>query len=202
MAAGAWTLWPRPPERWVDGSRHDPWVAVFDGEGRTTSDGSTITVNPRPARAADETHAALVVSAEQYVDVEFQATVRTVRQLRTGSAPNPWEVGWLVWRYDGPERFYYFALKPNGWELGKADSRYPGSQRFLATGPSPAAQDRAHDVVVRQLGATVSVTVDGGAVVSFTDTEDPYPRGSVGMYSEDAEVRFSGLAVEPANPNR
>ncbi|MEZ0164756.1 calcium-binding protein [Kineococcus sp. LSe6-4] len=195
--AGGWTWWSGRPDRWVDGSRHGPWRAVFDGEGRTTSDGSSITLSPRPAARAGVTHAGLVVSVGSYRDVRFSVRMHTLRQLRTGTAPNPWEVGWVVWHYEGPQRFYYFVLKPNGWELGKADPRWPGAQRFLATGPSPAEGGRAHDVVVRQVGATVTVDVDGAAVVEFTDTDSPYPGGSVGVYSEDAEVEFGDLTATP-----
>ncbi|NAZ86200.1 calcium-binding protein [Kineococcus sp. T90] len=201
MLAGALVQWRWPvggPEVWADGSVHGPWQAVFNGEGRTTGDDGVIELAPRAATEPAETHAGLVVSVADYGDVDFSATVHTLRQTREGT-PNPWEVGWVVWHYEGPQRFYYFTLKPNGWELGKADPAYPGAQRFLATGQSPAETGAPHAVRVRQVGATVDVWVDTAHVVTSTDTETPYLRGSVGVYSEDAVVRFSDLAVAPAS---
>ncbi|NYD22907.1 calcium-binding protein [Kineococcus aurantiacus] len=196
-ATGSW-WWSHPAEVWADGSAHGDWIAVYDGHGRTSSRGTAITLSPAPASDPEQTHAGLVVSVRQYGDLDLRATVHTVRQLRTGSRPNPWEVGWLVWHYDAERRFYYFALKPNGWELGQVDPSATGGQRFLATGDAPVAGDRPHDVRVRQLGATIDVWVDHAAVVSFTVPADPGVPGAVGLYSEDAEVRFSGLRVEPA----
>lgn len=196
VAAVLW--WPRPVETWVDGSVHGPWLAVFDGEGRTTSSDGTIELSPRPARAPEETHAGLVVSVTEFGDVDFSTDVRTLEQTRVGP-PNPWEVGWIVWHYDDHRRFYYFALKPNGWELGKVDPAYPGGQRFLRTGGAPADDGETRQVRVRQLGAVMQVWVDGEHVVTFSDTEDPYLRGAVGVYSEDARVEFSNLLAEPAS---
>lgn len=198
LVTAGWFWWPRSPEVWVDGSAHGDWIAVFDGEGSTTSDGSSIELAPRAAGTPAETHAGLVVSVLQYGDVDLSATVHTVEQLRTGSAPNPWEVGWLVWHYDDHHRFYYFALKSNGWELGKVDPAYPGGQRFLSTGSSPVDTGEPRTIRVRQLGTTVDVWVDGAAVVTFTDAEDPYTRGSVGVYSEDARVEFTEITARSA----
>lgn len=193
-----WFWWPRPPQAWQDGSAHGDWIAVFDGEGSTTSDGSTIVLDPRPATSPEETHAGLVVSVTQYGDVDLSAAMHTVAQSRTGSDPNPWEVGWIVWHYDDHRRFYYFALKPNGWELGKVDPAYPGGQRFLATGATPTDAGAPQTVRVRQVGTTMDVWVDEAAVVTFTDAEEPYTRGSVGMYSEDARVEFTDVTARPA----
>lgn len=187
------------PEVWPDGSAHGPWVAVYNGLGETTYDDGTIELAPEVARTAGETHAGLVVSVAQYGDVDYSAVVHTLEQTRVGSPPNPWEVGWVVWHYTSSTSFYYFSLKPNGWELGKADRGYTGAQRFLSTGGSPTEDGRPHTVRIRQVGATVDVWVDTVHVVTSTDTEAPYDRGSVGVYSEDAVVRFSDLQVGPAD---
>lgn len=207
-AAAAWRWWPPPAQEWADGSAHDDWIAVYDGQGTTRSDGSTITLSPQAAAAPTQTHASLVVSVLQYEDVDLRATVRTVRQLRTGTPPNPWEVGWLVWHYDAQHRFSYFALKRNGWELGQVDPSIPGGQRFLATGGRPADAHRAHDVRVRQLGSSIDVWVDGAAVVRSERASRPGEGsagttgavpGAVGLYSEDAVVEFSHVRVRPAS---
>ncbi len=184
-------------QRWKDGSAHGPWLAVFDGQGRTTYDDGVITLSPEVATSPDRTHAGLVVSMRQYGSVDYAVSMHTVRQLRQ-TRPNPWEAGWVVWHYSSNDRFYYFTLKPNGWELGKADPRFPGSQRFLATGEQPSGIDDRRRVRVRQVGNDIDVWVDDLPVVRFSDLEDPYLSGSVGIYAEDAEVRFDDFAVRAA----
>jgi hypothetical protein len=185
------------PEVWQDGSVNGPWLAVFDGLGTTTYDDGTITLSPRAARRPEQTHAGLVVSMKWYENVDYTVSMRTVEQLRVGR-PNPWEVGWVVWHYDTNRHFYYFALKPNGWELGKVDPAFKGGQRFLATGERPAGYAARHRVRVRQIGDTMDVWVDGKPVTSYTDTDEPYLRGAVGVYCEDAVVEFSDMRVTSA----
>ena len=94
--------------------------------------------SPWPATSPAETHASLVTGPVAVGDMTLEVSSTTTRQLRTGSAPNPWEVAWVLWHYSDNVHFYYFVAKPNGWELGKADPAYPGAQRFLATGSSPS----------------------------------------------------------------
>ena len=124
--------------------------------------------------------------------------MRTVRQLRTGTAPNPWEVGWTLWHQTDNTHFYYFILKPNGWELGKADPAYAGAQRFLATGGQVFSPSAWHTVRVRQVGSAMTVWVDGSPVASFTDNERPYTNGAFGLYNEDAEVHFDEVHIGKA----
>ena len=81
-------------------------------------------------------------------DLDFTIRLRTLAQRRRGQ-PNPWEVGWLLWRYTDNDHFYSFIVKPNGFELGKQDPAYPGRQRFLAYAYAPA-----FPAVVRGAGAT------------------------------------------------
>ncbi len=201
LAAGV--TWARPDGAWRDGSRHGDWVAVFDGYGTTRADEDdgrlTITLEPRPAARPAMTHASLVVTAAHYTDFAMTVRVHTEAQLRAApQRANPWEVGWVVWHYDTNRHFYYFALKPNGWELGKVDPKFEGGQRFLATGERPAGYAERHRVRVRQIENTIEVWVDGRPVVTYTDEEDPYLRGAVGVYSEDAVVEFSDFAVSSA----
>lgn len=186
-----------PAQRWLDGSAHGAWLAVFDGEGSTTFREGAISLSPRAATRPDETHAGLVVSMRHYQSIDYAVSMRTTRQLRKPE-PQPWEAGWVVWQYEGNDRFYYFSVKRNGWELGKVDPAYPGGQRFLATGDEPLGFQGERRVRVRQIDNVMSVWVDGRPVVTFTDNERPYLRGAIGMYSEDAVVRFSDVAVRPA----
>ncbi|MEV0169756.1 family 16 glycoside hydrolase [Streptomyces sp. NPDC050803] len=184
-----------PPTPWADGSTHGRWVSVFNGHGTNSGDDDSLTLSPMPAEDPGTTHAGLVVSTAAYTDVRFEARMRTVEQLREPD-PNPWEVPWLVWAYTDPEHFYYVTLKPNGWELGKRDPAYPGGQRFLATGHEKYEVGDWHTVRVEQRGAELVVEVDGKKLITFTDTERPYPTGQVGAYTEDATVEFAGLKAE------
>ena len=122
--------------------------------------------------------------------------MRTDAQLRTGSAPNAWEVAWIAWNYADNTHFYYFTLKPNGWELGKADPAYPGAQRFLATGSSPVFPiGTTHAVKIVQSDNVIKAYADGALLATFTDVERPYLSGRIGLYNEDSRVRFTKVAV-------
>lgn len=193
---GLWGDDGRPERPWAEGSVHGPWRSVFDGHGENIGRHDGLELSPKPARAADETHAGLIVSTTRYATVDFQARMRTVAQLRTPQ-PNPWEVPWLVWAYTDPEHFYYLTLKPNGWELGKRDPAYGGGQRFLATGAGRFPVGEWSRVRIAQRGARMEVSVDGKGLVAYQDHERPYQEGAVGVYSEDAKVEFRDLVARP-----
>jgi hypothetical protein len=184
---------------WKDGSRHGQWLSVFGGFGSNGiagdgGNGNVLSLAPQASASPSDTHASLVSSVSSFNDFDATIQVRTVQQLRTGSPPNPWEVGWVLWHYTDNTHFYYFIAKPNGWELGKEDPAYPGVQRFLAAASAPSYPVGAWNTVrVRQVGTTVTVWVNGAQVVSFTDAERPYAGGSLGLYTEDAEVHFDNI---------
>jgi hypothetical protein len=188
---------------WTEGSRHGRWRTVFTGFGTVTGEDTQVTLTPQPPEdGSTSTHAGLVVTQDSYAEVTISARIRTRQQLRS-PAPNPWEVGWLIWHYTGPERFYALALKPNGWELTKQDPSYPGGQRFLATGTSSAFPvGQWHEVSVVQLGSVIKVSANGRQLASFTDAERPYLAGRVGLYTEDAQVDFTDVQINslPAEP--
>jgi Ca2+-binding RTX toxin-like protein len=153
-----------------------------------------LVLSPQASTSAGETHAAMVVSQASFANVRFSAGFETLDQLRTGSAPNPWECAWAVFNYTDNTHFYYVAFKPNGWELGKADPAYAGAQRFLATGSSPAsAVGTEHSFSIHQDANVISVWLDGVLLTTFTDNERPYLSGKVGFYTEDATVAFDNV---------
>ena len=126
----------------------------------------------------------------------FSYTLTTLGQLRLGSAPNPWEVGWSMFRFRDLHDYYWFILKPNGWELGKKQGS--DVQIFLATGTAPALRlGQPNRVRIRAVGPRIQVFVDDAPVVDYTDAR-PLPSGSVGLYEEDSVVRFDSVAVTGA----
>ena len=183
-----------------DGTRIGAWTFVYDGYGCTAfvaPAGNTILLE-QPAASAQmyETHASLALGPAATGDVTLQVDVATSRQLRTGSAPNPWEVGWVLWHYTDDVHFYYFIPKPNGWELGKADPAYSGAQRFLATGSSPQFPIGGwYRVRVAQSCRTIQVYVNDLPIATFTDSERPYSTGRIGLYTEDAESYFDNVSI-------
>ncbi|NDR52783.1 hypothetical protein [Actinomyces sp. 565] len=183
------------------------WRLVFDGYGTAACEGQTVRLSPAPATRPDETHAGLAISSAVSVAqgrvTGLEATLRTRAQLRRGSSPNPWEVAWLLWSYQDNDHFYAVVLKPNGWEVSKQNPDYPGKQQFLASGSTPKfAVGEAHRLKIRidttSAGVmTAVITVDGRDLVTVTDTDSPYLRGSVAAYTEDATV---DVTVSPATP--
>jgi hypothetical protein len=153
-------------------------------------------LTPGAADAPSTTHAALITSTQSFRDLRAFATLTTLKQLRSGP-PNPWEVGWFLWHYRDDQHFYYLILKPNGWELGKKAPGSPGEQTFLLAGSTPTfALGVTHTVDVLQVGPTMQVNGDGMLLGTFVDRNDPYLNGSIGLYTEDAQVRFGPLRVD------
>lgn len=183
---------------WAEGSIHGPWRVAFTGYGsvQASPDGNHVLLQPAQATSAQSTHASLMISTTSYTTVRFRSSTTTMRQLRQGSTPNPWECAWMVWHYTDNTHFYYLALKPNGWELGKEDPAYPGAQRFLATGVEPTFPiGRESTVTITQVGPTMTAAVAGQVLVTFTDRQRPYTSGSVGIYAEDATVLVRHMTV-------
>ncbi|MCH9815155.1 MAG: hypothetical protein K0U64_01725 [Actinomycetia bacterium] len=188
----------------TDGDSFGPWAVKFAGYGPTrteVADGGRLVLEPMAATAPDRTHASLVTSKEQFTGscVRVATKMRTVTQLREGSAANPWEVGWLVWDYRDNQHFSYAIVKPNGFEVGQRHPDYTGGQRFLYTSAEPAAEVGEWIRMnvkrkERSNGSTRTVyRVNGERVGAHVDNLHPYTSGSIGAYSEDAEVDVSRL---------
>jgi hypothetical protein len=190
-----------------DGSTFDVWKFVYNGYGCNafvSANSNTMLVEqPKASTSPSETHAALVVGPAVIGDFKLDLLSATVRQLRSGSAPNPWEVGWVLWHYADDTHFYYFAPKPNGWELGKEDPGYPGAQRFLATASSPSFPIGTwYHIGIEQTGTTIRVSVNDQVIATVTDSERPYSSGNIALYSEDAEVYFDNISISTTDTPR
>ena len=189
-----------------DGTAFGPWTVVFAGFGcvKIESDGANQWLHAVPkVPNGGNTHSSLVVgpSFSSFIassTFTYDLNVHTVSQNRTGrKAPRPWEVGWVVWHYTDNDHFYYFIPKTNGWELGKRDPAYTGGQRFLATGTSPQFPIGVpYAVRITQDAAnTMTASVNGQLLTTFTDMERPYTAGKIGAYTEDAHVHFDDVVV-------
>jgi hypothetical protein len=188
---------------WPEGAARGGLTLSYAGYGtaRACQDGAAWrwVLSPRSASGPSDTHAALARTAAPAGSLDVQVRIRTRQRLR-GQA-NPWEAGWLIWRYTDDHHFYYLVLKPNGFEIGKEDPAYPGAQRYLVTRSTPRFEVSAwHTIEVRQSGATMAVTVDGRPLASVHDRERPYATGDVGLYTEDAVAEFTGLRISWPGP--
>lgn len=193
IMAGVNNVWRFQP--WADGETHGRWTALYNGYGRTVGTDQQVLLEPKAATSADVTHGSLVHTTDSYTDADFEITVKTEEQVREGT-PNVWEVGWVLWNFRDNDHFYAVALKPNGWEISKQDPEYPGSQRFLATGEDVTFPiGKEYRVKVEQNWPQMTVSVNGHILANVIDRERPYRGGSIGLYTEDARVRFMDLEV-------
>ncbi len=179
------------------------WTSVFAGYGCNSivslTEGNAVSLKPMTSTSSGETHGGLVVGPSFSGDYIFETTLKNQQQLRTGTAPNAWEVGWAFWNYTDNVHFYYFVTKPNGWELGKGDPAYAGAQRFLSSGSSPTfAVGQWHNIKITQKSNVITVAVNGVLLTTFTDNERPYLSGKIGLYTEDAHVYFKSAKVSVA----
>lgn len=187
---------PSGADEWEEGQSYGQWRLAYHGHGSVSGDDEEVVMVPKSADSLDATHASLVLTNVNLADdIDFSVTLRTEDQVRK-DPPNAWEVGWVLWNYRNDEHFYALALKPNGWELSKQDPAYPGNQRFLASGDHPTFPlNEDHRARITQQGNTITVYAEDVRLATFTDEETPYYSGAVGLYTEDAEVRFRDLDI-------
>lgn len=183
-----------------DGAEIGPWTVVFGGYGcvkaQVEAGKEWFLLAPQAVADSSQTSASLVVGPQHGLNFAFAASMITDTQLRQGASPNVWETAWIVWDYTDNEHFYYAIMKPNGWEIGKRDPAYPGGQRFLVTGNTPTYPiGEWHRATVIRKGARTRFLVDGLELASFQDSERPYKGGRVGLYTEDAAVRFRSVSL-------
>lgn len=186
---------------WKNESTHGSWRAHSNGDGTITvvsneTISNALRIAPKTSKNRNETHAGLVTTTANFDDFDVTVDLQTVKQLRTGSAPNAREAGWFLWHYTDDRHFYYFAPKTNGWELGKADPEYAGGLQVLASGTSPTFPiGTLQKIRVVQSGDAITVYDNGLKIVSFTDKDAPYSSGRFGLYSKDAEAHFGSLQL-------
>ena len=179
------------------------WYGWSAGGGsfgvRQNADGNNVFFE-KPASSAtlSQTHSALAMTTHQYKDFRMSIDVKTDRQLRVNDSPNPWEGAWIFWRWSDNTHFYYFNLQPIGAELGKYDGgQNPASQQIIMTSSTPVSVQGqwAHwDITVQDNHITVAV--DGATVFDFNNASS-FDTGTIGLYTEDAEVGFDNVVITP-----
>ncbi|QDK37582.1 hypothetical protein [Bdellovibrio sp. NC01] len=178
---------------------NDNFTVAYDGEGSVSIDSQAITLSPKVATVANETHAALVFLNDTLNkpvrDFELTIELETVRQLRKNTAANPWEVFWLFFSYNqnnvNDKTTNYFLSKPqNGGELGLAFDSV--GQTFLSDlAPAKTAIGERHIFTYRRKGNLFTVVCDGVSFFSFADSSKLYSaKGAIGFYTEDALVKI------------
>lgn len=179
----------------------------YNGEGSVTIDNDSIVLSPKAPTSGDETHSALVL-IKNTVDnpiknFELIVDMTTDEQLRTGSAPNDWEVFWLLFNYNGSvteKTTNFFMSKPSfGAELGIAHGQL--GQNFLSTeADAKTAIAQRHVFKYRRVDDQFTVHRDDVLFYSFTAAES-FPaklygsKGAIGLYVEDAKVTIHSIKL-------
>jgi hypothetical protein len=173
----------------------------------TGNDNNTVFYEkPKTSVRPNETHAALTLTTQTYEDVEIHLKVKTNKQLRQNSTPNPWEVAWIIWRYQDDWHHYYFIFKPNGIELGKKQNEnHAEEQIFLYTANEPKLKiDGWNTWHIKMSGNHIEVWLkmaDGTVqrVVNYYDNTPITGPGNIGLYTEDALVQFDDVYIASLN---
>jgi hypothetical protein len=189
-----------------DISPNGKWYGFWDGGGafgvkQDQKDNISNNIFYEETRAVttnSQTESALVLTTQEFKDFILSVDVRTDKQMRQNSAPNPWEVGWIIWKWNDNTSFYYFVVKTTGAEVGKYEGGInPIDQIILKTNSSIKAsigQWMHWDIIVK--GNHITAIVDGTTVFDFDDASS-FDSGTIGLYNEDAAVGFDNVVIVP-----
>jgi len=173
------------------------WEEIYNGYGTNTYQSGTWRLKPMVSSQPFETHASLVLG-KMNVEGNYRLFVQMtpVAQLRTGSAPNPWETGGITFGYNPDGTFKYLILKPNGLELGEFLGGW--NQNFLYTSSDvtfPIGQ--RYDVVLVVRDGWIVTYVNGNRVMRYRMSERDLldANGRFGWYAEDADVIYANASV-------
>jgi hypothetical protein len=193
-------------------SPNGKWFNKYNGFGASgtvtitslaaTDNNTVFYEEPKISIRPNETHAALTLTTQTYEDVEMYLKVKTNNQLRENSMPNPWEVAWIVWRYQDDWHHYYFIFKPNGIELGKKQNENQAEEQiFLYTANEPKLRiDEWNTWYIKMSDNHIEIWLemaDGSMqrVVNYHDNAQIVGPGNIGLYTEDAHVQFDDVYI-------
>lgn len=194
-------------------SPNGKWFNKYNGFGASgtvtttslaaTENNTVFYEEPKTSIHPNETHAALTLTTQTYEDVEMYLKVKTNKQLRENSMPNPWEVAWIIWRYQDEWHHYYFIFKPNGIELGKKQNENQAEEQiFLYTANEPKLKiDEWNTWYIKMSGNHIEIWLkmaDGTIqrVVNYQDNAPITGPGNIGLYTEDAHVQFDDVHID------
>jgi hypothetical protein len=194
-------------------SPNGKWFNKYNGFGETgtvivtptttTDNNNTVFYEePKTSTSPNETHAALTLTTQIYEDVDLQLKVKTSEQLRQNSTPNPWEVAWIMWRFQDDWHHYYLIFKPNGVELGKKQNENQAEEQiFLYTANEPQLKINEWNTWhIKMSGNHIEIWLkmaDGSwqSVVDYHDNKPIVGPGNIGLYTEDAYVQFDDVYI-------
>ena len=185
----------------------DDWNVVYNGYGNITFNDGSVTLFPKASTTSQETHAALVITKQNYTSYNVSITANTVKQLREDSTPNPWEVFWVFFNYESVgstgKNTNYFILKTNGVELGTASQSV--AQQFLYTNNNPQLSINTYYqynlIFNKDLnGGNVDIYINQTHIVNYKNDQSQkklytFP-GSIGLYCEDSMVTITDFSIE------
>lgn len=153
-----------------------------------------LSLSTKPPTSSDETYSALAVSKIKANNFTFEVTLKTLEQLRQGSSPNSWEVGWVFFKWTDPKYFYWLLLKTDGYELGKKQGSY--DQIFLVNKSDRQFPiNRSYRIKIIARDKNIFAYVDGKLLLSYTD-RDYIKSGAFCLYEEDSHVHFDNVLIK------
>jgi glucose/arabinose dehydrogenase len=192
-------------------SPNGEWQNIYNGGGlsgvRKDLNGNNVFfMYPQPSISVNETHASLVKSIQLYENFELSAKVNTEKQLRQNSSPMPWEAAWILFRYTDEFHYYWFLVKPNGVELGKKDcdtctEPHEGQIILYSVDTPTLSLGNQSKWDISAIGNRIMISINGTRIIDLLDRSmsERLRGGSIGLYSEDAEVSFDDIFIRPSS---
>lgn len=195
-------------------SPNKKWASMHTGFGSMgvatdeVNKGNHFYEQPKAPTSPNSTHSSLAITTKKFQDFDLTLNMMTVEQLRKDK-PNPWETAWVVWHYTDNYHWYAFQLKTNGIQLEKKDNEAKNDtgEIFLQTKPNKEFKIGTWYKVriLHENSYTntphIQVWIDNVKVLDFVDDKVPNSEkvsfGAIGLYSEDASVRFDNVYVKP-----
>ena len=187
-------------------SPNGKWKDEYNGFGAAgvMADGNnnSFFMYPKKSVVKSETHSNLIRTVKKYKSFDVNIDTVTEKQLRRNDSPSAWEVAWIMFRYVDKFHHYYFVLKTNGYELGKVDNdRSINKQIFLVTEESNSTRlyiGNWQHVRINMIDNHIRVWVNGSKIIDIIDTNmrDALKKGYIGLYDEDALVKFDNISIK------
>lgn len=185
----------------TDGATFGEWSIPFAGYGnaKITDDangGNALEMAPMVNSGPTDTSSIMALGVNVADTFTYSGKISTLKQLRQGATPNPWETAWIVWNHIDNDHYYYFVARADGWELGKRDPKYFNGQRFIASGNENWPLNSIKDFKISKTNNVIQIDINNQNIVTVKDNENPYNSGKIGVYSEDARVFVDDILVD------